>query len=204
MEAFLGRGYGSGAAAPAGPPTMESGLAGGDVHRHRRFDRDDRTPRRPQAAEIVRAHDAVVRRALPALWRPRGQAHRRRHHGFVVDHRGGGRVRGGDPGRFRRLQSGEFRADPGEDRLHAGEPVEDSDDLFGSTVQMAARLCAAGTAGQILVSDNICREHDDQSLFINRKTGAAERIRRPGSSARMRLVVGSDDGLTAPARAQSR
>jgi class 3 adenylate cyclase len=33
----------------------------------------------------------------------------------------------------------------------AGEPVEHHNDLFGATVQLAARLCDYGTPGQILV-----------------------------------------------------
>ena len=37
--------------------------------------------------------------------------------------------------------------------ISAGEPVEDNDDLFGSTVQMAARLCASAEPGQVLVSN---------------------------------------------------
>lgn len=37
--------------------------------------------------------------------------------------------------------------------ISAGEPVEDHEDLFGSTVQLAARLCAQADPGQILVSD---------------------------------------------------
>ena len=36
--------------------------------------------------------------------------------------------------------------------ISAGEPVEQSDDLFGSTVQLAARLCAQAEPGQVLVS----------------------------------------------------
>jgi class 3 adenylate cyclase len=39
--------------------------------------------------------------------------------------------------------------------ISAGEPVEQSDDLFGSTVQLAARLCARAEPGQILVSSVI-------------------------------------------------
>jgi len=35
----------------------------------------------------------------------------------------------------------------------AGEPVERADDIFGSTVQLAARLCAHAQAEQILVSN---------------------------------------------------
>jgi Adenylate cyclase, family 3 (some proteins contain HAMP domain) len=37
----------------------------------------------------------------------------------------------------------------------AGEPVEQNDDLFGSTVQLAARLCAHAQPDQILVSNAI-------------------------------------------------
>jgi len=37
--------------------------------------------------------------------------------------------------------------------INAGEPVMEDDDLFGVTVQLSARLCAAAEADQILVSD---------------------------------------------------
>ena len=37
--------------------------------------------------------------------------------------------------------------------ISAGEPVEQHKDLFGSTVQLAARLCAQAEPGQILVSN---------------------------------------------------
>src|SRR5207237_3834622 len=36
--------------------------------------------------------------------------------------------------------------------IAAGEPVESNEDLFGSTVQLAARLCAAASPMQSLVS----------------------------------------------------
>lgn len=39
--------------------------------------------------------------------------------------------------------------------ISAGEPVEQREDLFGSTVQLAARLCAQAEPGQILVSSVI-------------------------------------------------
>lgn len=39
--------------------------------------------------------------------------------------------------------------------ISAGEPVEQSDDLFGSTVQLAARLCSQAEPGQVLVSSVI-------------------------------------------------
>lgn len=37
--------------------------------------------------------------------------------------------------------------------INAGEPVVEDDDLFGVTVQLAARLCAAAETGQIIVSE---------------------------------------------------
>jgi class 3 adenylate cyclase len=39
--------------------------------------------------------------------------------------------------------------------MAAGEPVEQRNDLFGSTVQLAARLCAHAQPGQVLVSNAI-------------------------------------------------
>jgi class 3 adenylate cyclase len=39
--------------------------------------------------------------------------------------------------------------------LDCGEPVEDSRDLFGSTVQCASRLCGAAMADRILVSARV-------------------------------------------------
>lgn len=57
--------------------------------------------------------------------------------------------------------------------ISAGEPVEDHDDLFGSTVQLAARLCAQAEPGQILVSDVIAGLCIGKGLkFIN--AGACE------------------------------
>ncbi len=34
--------------------------------------------------------------------------------------------------------------------LNAGEPIAEDDDLFGTAVQMAARICAQAEPGQIL------------------------------------------------------
>src|SRR5262245_46690559 len=39
--------------------------------------------------------------------------------------------------------------------IHAGEPVEESNDLFGSAVQMAARICDIAQADAILVSREV-------------------------------------------------
>src|SRR6185436_21007999 len=37
--------------------------------------------------------------------------------------------------------------------IAAGEPVDHNDDLFGSTVTLASRICDAAAAGRILTSD---------------------------------------------------
>ena len=39
--------------------------------------------------------------------------------------------------------------------LAAGEPVDRDNDLFGSTVNLASRICDAAEGGQILVSDAV-------------------------------------------------
>ena len=49
--------------------------------------------------------------------------------------------------------------------LDCGEPVEDSNDLFGTTVQLAARLCSVASGDQILVSENIRQEHGSSGIF---------------------------------------
>jgi class 3 adenylate cyclase len=121
------------------------------------------------ATELVRAHDAVVRRCLT------------RAGGREVKHLGDGIMASfaltadaidcalaiqQDFDRYNRGNPEPIHVRIGMD---CGEPVEDSDDLFGSTVQLAARLCAAASSDQILVSENICREHGSQSLFVNMK-----------------------------------
>ena len=36
--------------------------------------------------------------------------------------------------------------------IHAGEPIEDSNDLFGATVQMATRICQEAAANAVAIS----------------------------------------------------
>ena len=113
------------------------------------------------AIELVRAHDAVVRRCL-------GQSAGRevKHTGdgimaafasitaavdcAIAIQQGFERYNGGNPEPIH-VRIG----------LDCGEPVEDSNDLFGSTVQLAARLCAAASAGSgdwllVNVSSALC------------------------------------------------
>jgi class 3 adenylate cyclase len=107
------------------------------------------------ATELVRAHDALVRRALS------------RWGGREVKHTGDGIMASFDTtsaaAECARTIQQTFasynlaNAEPIHVRigLHAGEPVEDNNDLFGSTVQLASRLCGAAEADQILVSQEM-------------------------------------------------
>lgn len=65
----------------------------------------------------------------------------------------------------------------------AGEPVDHNDDLFGATVTLAARICAAAEAGHILASD-IVRELGSAKGF--RFDSGHERILK-GFSSLVRL-----------------
>jgi class 3 adenylate cyclase len=105
-----------------------------------------------RALEMVWAHDAVVRRALKEC------------DGREVKHTGDGIMASFDTapgavGAARIIQGGlEFFNLGSEEKLRvrigidAGEPVEDNNDLFGTTVQTAARLCADADEASILVS----------------------------------------------------
>lgn len=102
---------------------------------------------------IIRAHNAIVRDAL------------KRCDGVEIKHTGDGIMASfaiashaveaahliqkntralakSDPGAAFELRIG----------VNVGEPVRENDDLFGTAVQLAARLCAAGSAGQTIVS----------------------------------------------------
>jgi class 3 adenylate cyclase len=116
------------------------------------------------ATELVRAHDALVRRALV------------RYNGREVKHLGDGIMASFDSGAAavdgaKAIQRSfemynRTSAEPIHIRigLHSGDPVEDTSDLFGSTVQLASRLCNAAESDQILVSsctrDECSREGD--------------------------------------------
>jgi class 3 adenylate cyclase len=104
------------------------------------------------ATELVRAHDALVRRALA------------KHGGREVKHLGDGIMASFDSAvaavecarmiqrsfeRYNRTSAEPIHVRIG---LHSGDPVEDAHDLFGSTVQLTSRLCNAAEADQILVS----------------------------------------------------
>ena len=104
------------------------------------------------AVELLRAHDAIVRRSLE------------QHGGAEVKHLGDGIMASFEdvPASVAcALQIQDSLADYNDASdipihirigIHAGQPVEDSDDLFGSAVQMAARICNFAEADAILVS----------------------------------------------------
>ncbi len=115
------------------------------------------------ALELVRVHDALVRRALDA------------HGGREIKHTGDGimasfdkvanAVRGGADIQ-RRLAN--YNAKASESLgvrigIHAGEPVEENQDLFGATVQLAFRLCSEAEAGDIVVSGLVRQLCDEEA-----------------------------------------
>ena len=106
------------------------------------------------AMECIRFHDSVVRAALSEF------------NGREVKHTGDGIMASfaSSASAVRcaaRVQSELAKRGTGDIPLQvrigiaAGEPVESNQDLFGSTVQLAARLCASATPAQSLVSSTV-------------------------------------------------
>jgi len=102
------------------------------------------------AMGLLHRHDAIVREALAAT------------QGREVKHTGDGIMASffSAAGAVRcaaQIQQELAQRGPGNLRVRigsaAGEPVGHAKDIFGSTVQLAARLCAAAAPGEILVSN---------------------------------------------------
>jgi class 3 adenylate cyclase len=163
VEAFLGRISDPRTAPGTAAPVVDAGLRAvmfTDI-----VGSTEMTARLGDAAalELVRAHDALVRRGLEA----RG--------GREVKHTGDGIMASFDKvanavRAAADIQRGfaAFNADASEALsvrigIHAGEPVEDHNDLFGATVQLASRLCNEAEANGIVVSGfarELCPEED--------------------------------------------
>ncbi len=105
-----------------------------------------------RAMKLLRTHDMIVREALAAT------------NGREVKHTGDGIMASfvSAVAAMRcatEIQRQLARADAGEFPVRvrigaaAGEPVDRNNDIFGCTVQLAARLCAHAAPGQILVSN---------------------------------------------------
>jgi class 3 adenylate cyclase len=119
------------------------------------------------AQELLRAHDTIVRDAL------------RSHGGVEVKHTGDGIMASFASASaalecaiaIQRAVAGHNAGEEGgrdprpttPDPIHvhvginAGEPLAESDDLFGTAVQLARRICDQANAGEVLVS-NVVRE----------------------------------------------
>jgi class 3 adenylate cyclase len=150
VEEFVGEGSPATAAAPPGLVTLLfTDMEGSTSLTQRLGD--------ARAQELLRAHNGVVREALKA------------HGGAEIKHTGDG-VMASFASASGALECAiaiqrtlaernESAADPIRVRigLNAGEPVAEEADLFGTSVQLAARVCAKAEAGQILVS-NVVRE----------------------------------------------
>jgi class 3 adenylate cyclase len=107
------------------------------------------------AVEVVRAHDALIRRAL-RVWGGREVKHT--GDGFMASFPAVDAALACAAAIQRALARHNRRAaEPIHVRigLHAGDVILDGPDLFGSAVQLAARLCRAAGADCILVSDAV-------------------------------------------------
>ena len=110
------------------------------------------------AQELLRGHNSAVRGALEA------------NGGREVKHTGDG-IMASFPSAVsavqagiaiqRELMDGEVRVRVG---INAGEPIAEDDDLFGTAVQLAARITDRAEPGQVLVS-NVVRELCAGKLF---------------------------------------
>ena len=163
VEAFLGRISDPRAAPGAPPPAADSGLRAvmfTDI-----VGSTEMTARLGDTAalELVRAHDALVRRGLEG------------YDGREIKHTGDGIMAAFDnvansvraaadiQRRFAAYNAGASETLSVRIGIDAGEPVEDHNDLFGSTVQLASRLCSEAEANGIVVSDlvrKLCQEED--------------------------------------------
>ena len=103
---------------------------------------------------LLDEHDLIIRRSLVA-WRGREVKHT--GDGIMVSFEDVAKALGcslaiqdGFEARMSEGVARELRVRIG---IAAGEPVDHNDDLFGSTVNLASRLCAASDPGQILTSE---------------------------------------------------
>ena len=108
-----------------------------------------------RAVEVVRTHDALIRRALRA-WDGREIKHT--GDGFMASFPAVDAALACAAAIQRTIARHNRRAaEPIRVRigLHAGEVILDGPDLFGRAVQLAARLCREAGADRILVSDTV-------------------------------------------------
>jgi class 3 adenylate cyclase len=127
-----------------------------------------------RAQELVRLHNDIVERAL------------RRHGGTRVKHTGDGimasflTASGAVECAVEIQRAFDERNDNMPETpvsvcigINAGEPVAEGDDLFGTAVQLAARVCAQAEAGEILTTD-VVRQLVAGKSFLFADKGAAD------------------------------
>lgn len=123
------------------------------------------------AVEYLRAHDAIIRRELV------------RHCGSEVKHLGDGIMASFDDvassvscslsiqqgfAAYNQASKAAIQVRIG---IHAGEPVSEKNDLFGSVVQLASRICDATDAGGVLVSQEVVTACEGKNIpFVERGT----------------------------------
>jgi class 3 adenylate cyclase len=108
-----------------------------------------------KAMELLRAHDSIIRRCLE------------HYRGSEIKHLGDGIMASFDDAsaavacaieiqdKFASYNKNSETPIHVRIGIHAGEPIEERDDLFGSAVQMAARICDIAHADAILVSREV-------------------------------------------------
>ncbi len=142
-----------------------------------------------RAQEVLRAHDTIVREALAASG------------GSEIKHTGDG-IMASLPSASGALECAIAiqRAVAAHDAdalavkvgLNAGEPVAEADDLFGTAVQLARRVCDQAQGGEILVSDVVRQLAAGKGfLFADRGNAALKGFDEP---LRVFEVRWRDDG----------
>lgn len=121
-----------------------------------------------KAQELLRAHNAIVRDAIKA------------NYGSEVKHTGDG-IMASFLAASRALSAGvhiqravvEYNATADMQLelrvgVNAGEPVVEDDDLFGSAVNLAARVCNVAESSQILVTDAVRALAPDEFAYVDK------------------------------------
>lgn len=146
---------------PVEPPPPNDGSAGSAFRAILFTDMKDSTALTRQlgdarAMDLLRIHNGIVREAL------------KNHHGNEVKHTGDGFMLSfASVSRAVECAVAILKAFDVYNRqnpdmpihlkigLSAGEPIEENQDFFGTSVQLAARLCGSAQANKILVSDGV-------------------------------------------------
>jgi class 3 adenylate cyclase len=181
VEAFLGRigdphaGVSAAAAAvdPALRAVMFTDIVGSTEMTERLGDNG--------ALELVRVHDALVRRGLDANG---GREVKHTGDGIMASFQDVANATRAAADIQRRFVA--FNAEASESvsvriGIHAGEPVVEHNDVFGATVQLASRLCSEAEANGIVVSGfvrELCGEHGARFVPLGerRLKGFAEKV----------------------------